>query len=86
MFLTQEPTQPTIKLKISTQLNPTRGSTQPMDNSVSQGQELSYFLADLHLARWCCPLPPPIKCIPLPEVWSCVTLLQTTDTPPPPLP
>ena len=39
MFLTHDPTQPTKKLKISTQPNPaqpnpTRGSTQPMDNSV----------------------------------------------------
>ena len=38
MFLTHDPTQTTKKLKISTQPNPaqpnpTRGSTQPMDNS-----------------------------------------------------
>jgi len=35
MFLTHDPTQPTKKVKISTQPNPTRGSTQPTDNSGS---------------------------------------------------
>jgi len=48
MFLTHDPTQPTKKLKninptqpSPTQLNPTRGSTQPMDNSgnVTKGQK-----------------------------------------------
>ena len=42
IFLTHDPTQHTKKLKICTQPNPARGSTQPIDNSEPTAEYFSH--------------------------------------------